>query len=203
MKRGYLSHRLLNSGEKFNRLTIISFSHSDKRSRKWYNARCDCGKEKIIMGSAMISGNTKSCGCYGREIRKNKRISNNHSEITSIILGYKRHAENRGFKWLLTRMQVENIIDKDCFYCGSNPGNIKKTKNSIGDGLKYSGIDRIDSNKDYTIDNCVPCCRICNYAKSNMNIIEFKEWAIKLGQKAMSDQWSKYILNELHLINET
>lgn len=176
-------------GEKYNMLTIISFSHSDKRWRKFYNVKCDCGNESKIMGSAMTSGNTKSCGCYAKKERQNRRISKNHSEITAIILGYKRHAERRGFKWLLQRNDVENIIIKDCYYCGTPPSNIKKTKNSIEDGFSYSGIDRIDSLKDYTIGNTVPCCRICNYAKSNLTLKEFQEWAVKLGKKAMALQW--------------
>jgi ribosomal protein S27E len=180
----------LKPGEKYNRLTIIKFHHSDKRWRKWYNVKCDCGNEKIVMGSAMVSNNTKSCGCLSMETKKRKRISNNHSEITAIILCYKRHAERRGFKWLLSRHDVKSIIKKDCYYCGSEPSNVKKTKNSISDGLKYSGIDRIDSMKDYTIENTVPCCRICNYAKSNMTLNEFKQWAIRLGKKAIAEQWA-------------
>lgn len=182
----------LRSGDKFNRLTILSYSHSDKRWRKWYNVKCECGSEKVVMGSAMTSGNTKSCGCYATKERQNRRISKNHSEITAIILGYKRHAERRGFKWMLQRNDVEAIIIKDCHYCGAPPNNIKKTKNSIENGLNYSGIDRIDSLKDYTIENTVPCCRICNYAKSNLTLKEFQEWAVKLGKKAMAVQWSSY-----------
>lgn len=179
----------LKEGTKFNRLTIIKFSHSDKRWRKWYHVKCECGTTKIVMGSAMTSGNTKSCGCLSKEVKKNKRISKNHSEITAIILGYKRHAIDRGFKWLLTRGDVEKLIKGYCHYCGSKPKNIKKTKNSIGNGLLYSGIDRIDSLKNYTADNCVPCCKICNYAKSNMTTKEFKEWAINVGKNAMAEQW--------------
>lgn len=30
------------------------YAPSDKRHRKFYNVKCDCGKEKKIMGSAMI-----------------------------------------------------------------------------------------------------------------------------------------------------
>ena len=141
------------------------------------------------MGSAMISGNTKSCGCLAQETKQAKRISKDHSDVTAIILGYKRHAERRGFKWLLSREFVERLIKENCFYCGSKPSNIKKTKNSIGDGLIYSGIDRVDSCKDYTEDNVVACCRVCNYAKSNMDINEFRDWAIKLGKNAMARQW--------------
>lgn len=184
----------LRSGDKFNRLTILSYSHSDKRWRKWYNVKCECGSEKVVMGSAMTSGNTKSCGCLSREVRANKRISKNHSEITAIILGYKRHAERRGFEWKLTRSDVEELVKKNCFYCDSKPNNIKKTKNSIENGLVYSGIDRIDNSKDYTKDNSVPCCKVCNYAKSDMSLNEFHEWAIRIGKQAMAKQWHNFLM---------
>ena len=183
----------LKPGEIFNRLTILKFSHSDKRWRKWYLVRCECGKEKTVMGSAMISGNTKSCGCLAKETKQAKRISKNHSDITAIILGYKRHAIDRGFRWELSRGFVENIIKQNCYYCGSEPSNRKKTKNSIDEGLFYSGIDWINPLKDYTEDNVVPCCRVCNYAKSNMNLSEFKEWATRLGKRAIAEQWGKEI----------
>jgi hypothetical protein len=174
-------------GEKYNRLYVKEFSHSDKRARKWFHVKCDCGNVKIVMGAAMVSGNTKSCGCYGKESARSKRISDNHSEVTAIMLGYKRHAEVRGFKWLLSREDVLGVIKMPCNYCGVQPSNVKRTKNSIGDGLSYSGIDRVDSSKDYTVDNIVPCCKICNYAKSNMPLAKFREWAIKIGSMAL--QW--------------
>lgn len=55
---------------RFNRLVVLGFSHADDRWRKWYYTQCDCGIRKIIMGSAMISGNTKNCGCYSKEVKK-------------------------------------------------------------------------------------------------------------------------------------
>jgi 5-methylcytosine-specific restriction endonuclease McrA len=188
--KGSNSHRILSVGQKYNRLTILGFSHSDKRNRKWYKTKCDCGQEKTVMGSAMTSGNTKSCGCYGKELARKKRISNNYSEVTAIILGYKRHAISRGFEWLLTRDDVNKIIKQNCFYCGIQPSNVKKIKNTLGNGLSYSGIDRIDSSKNYTILNCVPCCKVCNYAKSDMSIQDFKKWAIQIGKRAIATQWS-------------
>lgn len=181
----------LEAGQKFGRLSIVRFSHKDKKWRRYYLCKCDCGIEKTIHGSSILSGNTKSCGCLAKEAGHKKRISSNHSEVTAIILGYKRHAEDRGYKWLIPRDAVINIIKKQCFYCGSSPKNLKKTKNSIGNGLLYSGIDRVDSKKDYTEANVVACCKICNYAKSNMDINEFKEWAIRLGKKAMAKQWGE------------
>jgi len=176
-------------GNKINRLIVVALHHQDKRWRKYYVFKCDCGLKKVIHGAAVVSGNTKSCGCLAKESKKARRVSPNHTEVTAIILGYKRHAINRGYKWSLKRSDVENIINKDCFYCGSSPNNRKITKNSLNNGLLYSGIDRIDSEKDYTDNNVLPCCKICNYAKSNMSIKRFKVWAIKLGQKAMAEQW--------------
>ena len=176
-------------GSKIYCFKIVGFSHKDKRHRKYWEAVCDCGTKKIVHGSAVVSGNTKSCGCFGTNERKARRISPNHSDITAIILGYKRHAIDRGFMWNLTRQEVEIIINSNCYYCGVEPSNTKKTKNSLGEGLKYNGIDRIDSSKNYEKINVVPACKICNYAKSNLSLQQFKEWAKRLD--AMADQWGK------------
>lgn len=176
-------------GEKFNRLTVVKFSHVGKHSRSYFHFRCDCGNEKVILGAVVKSGTTKSCGCLGSEIRKSRRVSSNHSEVTAIILGYKRHAQDRGLSWKLSRKGVLDIIFRDCAYCGSPPSNRKKTKNSLSNGLMYSGIDRLDSTKGYLKNNTVPCCRSCNYAKSDLTVDEFRRWAIRLGEKAMADQW--------------
>lgn len=59
-----------------------------------------------------------------------------------------------------------SLSQMNCHYCSSGPINKK------GD-LLWNGVDRIDSNLDYTLSNCVPCCKICNFAKSNLNINDF------------------------------
>ena len=178
------------TGQRFGRLVVVSRSDRNGKNshRVYWNCQCDCGCASVTSSGCLRSGNTKSCGCLMDEVRK-KRISLNHSEFTAIILGYKRHAKDRGFAWNLSRQFVEDITQQDCHYCGCKPFNTKKTKNSIGDGLKYNGIDRIDSSRDYTECNVVACCRICNYAKSNMSIQDFQDWAINLGKKAMAEQW--------------
>lgn len=182
----------LTHGSKYNYLTIISFSHKDEKGRKYYLFKCDCGIEKIIHGSAVVSGNTKSCGCYGKEVRKNKRLPNDQGVITQIILGYKRHAERRKFKWELSFQQVSNLIQQPCHYCGEEKTNCKITKN-FKEGYNYNGIDRVNSSKNYTVDNVVACCKICNYAKSNLSQKEFILWLQKAAKhtKAMATQWTK------------
>jgi len=179
----------LKPGDKYNRLTVISFDHKDKHPHSYYLFRCDCGNEKIIIGSAVVSGSIKSCGCLVGEFGDSRRISENHSEVTAIILGYKRHAIRRGFKFQLDREQVKHIIKQDCAYCGAKPSNHIKTKNSHNGGMDYNGIDRVNSSLDYTLDNVVPCCGFCNKAKGKLSKQEFIEKAKQIYQRSMATQW--------------
>ena len=43
-----------------------------------------------------------------------------------------------------------------------------------------NGIDRVDSSKGYTLDNCVPCCSICNTMKLNYTLQEFSDHITKV-----------------------
>jgi hypothetical protein len=181
---------ILKQGNKINRLTVLEFSHIGNHNRKYFKFKCDCGKEKIILGSLVVSGNTKSCGCLSIEVKKSKLLPNNMGVIRQIILGYKRHAKDRGFCFNLSESQVIKLISEKCYYCGLPPSNKKTTKNHTG--LFYSGIDRVDSDKDYDIDNCVSCCEQCNKAKRDISIEQFKDWIERL-HKAMAEQWSKFI----------
>ncbi|HEC67150.1 MAG TPA: hypothetical protein ENI23_17875 [bacterium] len=35
------------------------------------------------------------------------------------------------------------------------------------------GLDRVDNKKGYELENCVPCCKICNSMKMTMDKDEF------------------------------
>lgn len=178
----------IKKGDIYNRLKCIKFSHIGPHYRSYFLFKCDCGNKKILLGSAVISGNTKSCGCLSIEVKKSRRISKNHSEVTAIILSYKRHAKSRGFKFELSRKFMSDLILKNCHYCKSTPGNFMKTKNSII-GLPFNGVDRIDSKKDYTENNVVTCCKMCNNAKSNHSTKVFMEWIKRVYKNAMAEQW--------------
>lgn len=166
----------IQENSKFNRLTVLGLSHIDSKYRKFYKTRCECGVEKVINSALMVNGNTKSCGCLAKESAKATRISEHHSEVTAIILGYKRHAKGRGHAFELSREFVARITAMSCHYCGSKPGNFMKTKNSII-GLAFNGIDRVDNTQGYNEANVVPCCKICNRAKGNLTVTQFLEWA--------------------------
>ena len=51
------------TGQRFGKLTVIeNVGKIDGRRYHW-KCLCDCGNEKILEGSVLRSGNTKSCGC--------------------------------------------------------------------------------------------------------------------------------------------
>jgi hypothetical protein len=37
----------------------------------------------------------------------------------------------------------------------------------------YNGIDRVDNTLGYSKENCVSCCKICNYMKQVLTLEEF------------------------------
>ena len=181
---------VLNHGDKFNRFTVIEFSHYDKRHRKHYICKCDCGTIKSVQGSLLVSGNTKSCGCLRKETRKLNLFPNHRGVINQIILGYKRHAVGRNLKFELTFEEVSNLITKPCHYCGEEASNTKITKN-CKEGFKYNGIDRINSKIGYESGNVVSCCSICNTAKSNLTQHDFLRWVNKIYKyQGMANQWN-------------
>lgn len=55
-------------GQRFGRLIVLSLDKSThSKPGKYYLCECDCGTKKIILGSSLRSGHTKSCGCLQRE----------------------------------------------------------------------------------------------------------------------------------------
>lgn len=64
--------------------------------------------------------------------------------------------------FLLTLDQFISLTSALCYYCGQ-----------LSPGKNYVGIDRIDSNGNYTVDNCVSCCSICNMMKRTLPIDSF------------------------------
>jgi hypothetical protein len=82
---------------------------------------------------------------------------------------YKKRAEER-FKGeeMLTEEEFKHLSQKNCHYCGKSGPN---------------GIDRIDNNKGYAKENCVPCCKHCNYVKGDLSQNDFETWRYRFISK--------------------
>lgn len=56
------------SRHKFSRLTVIKQSGKNKHGQIMWLCKCHCGKETVVPGHCLKSGNTRSCGCLQKEI---------------------------------------------------------------------------------------------------------------------------------------
>lgn len=50
------------TGQKFGRLLVLGVAQDRRRPLRWL-VRCDCGTEKSVIGAALRTGSTSSCGC--------------------------------------------------------------------------------------------------------------------------------------------
>lgn len=147
---------------------------------------CACGKEAWVQTNKLLTGHTHSCGCWLMEF---KLLSVGLAARNEVLCDYKLGAKKRNLEWCLTDKQFDEITCQNCFYCGIKPSNRKSVnrnggrKNRLHSGdFIYNGIDRMDNKKGYLLSNVVPCCKICNRAKSGMSFDSFITWIQGLRQ---------------------
>lgn len=96
-----------------------------------------------------------------------------YSETKDPILYNKKSTKQRNdgkreLKFNLDSDYVYRLVSFRCFYCNSmNPKG-------------WNGIDRIDSNGDYTYENVLPCCGMCNLMKSTSPIKNFLQYCCNI-----------------------
>ena len=82
-------------------------------------------------------------------------------------------------------LKLEEFIDltsKTCLYCGE----FSKEKT-------YTGIDRINSNKNYEIGNVVSCCKFCNFMKNKFLLNEFCSKVEKIAERIKKGMLDGYL----------
>jgi len=127
----------------------------DKVAKKWM----DCRQRKIEkLGTEEYLKQQAEQAKKWREDNPDKMEKANENKRNSKKLQYNIYKRTAGYKKLdftITYDDYVNIVDKDCHYCG--------TIQEKG----FNGIDRKDQTKGYLLDNCVSCCKMCNYMKGS------------------------------------
>jgi hypothetical protein len=172
-------------GEKYGRLTVLEEVTLPGGRSSW-KCKCDCGNTTVVKLDKLRGGKTKSCGCLNLELsslRAEKMYSKNRKytplEASARRVWQKRYGE----------MEFEDFLEmsqQDCYYCGESLINIQNCAGSkSSEDMKkngifiYNGLDRVDNNKPHSKENCVPCCKYCNYAKRDLILKKFIQWGIK------------------------
>ena len=160
-------------GQKFGRLTVLHFTGRNKSGHSLWNCLCECGQFNTVTISNLKDGSTKSCGCLQKElVSKRRSLPIGEANRNNVLATYRCNARKRNIEFSLTKEQFKKLVQQKCFYCGVKPHTIS---NHIGNNGKfiYNGIDRVDNNKGYVVENCVTCCSICNDWKRTRTRQEF------------------------------
>lgn len=109
-----------------------------------------CNKCQEILVISCFSKNEyicKSCRC--KISRKRARTPRGRYKASQSI------AKSRNLEWEISEVQYYELIKQKCHYC-------YYPLNETGIGL-----DRMDNDKGYLINNVVPCCLPCNRTRSD------------------------------------
>ena len=164
------------TGQTFGKLTVVERVGSDKWHNSTWRCICSCGGTKIASQGVLTQGKVKTCGCSGKRWEKRP---DGEAAFTELLGRYKKQAETRGYLFHLSEPEFRSLTGRDCYYCGTPPKQKVKTHKNTGH-YEYNGVDRKDNTKGYTTDNCVPCCFICNRAKSSFSQEDFQDWIKRL-----------------------
>jgi hypothetical protein len=134
------------TGQRFGRLLVIKPLGINKHGVYEWLCKCDCGKEIIVIGTSLRSGNTRSCGCYKPNFRHGKHDTRLHH----IWGGMKQRCNDKNCKSYINyggrgvSVCDEWSNDFMAFYTWA-------LQNGYNDSLQ---IDRIDVNGNYEPLNC-------------------------------------------------
>ena len=158
-------------GNVFGNLTVID---KIEDSSNLYRCKCRCGNEVNVRGYSLLAGRV-SCrrGCINK-------ILPGQSAFNLMYGQMKKSARVRGYSWELTKEQVKELTQKTCYYCGNTPSRSADTKHRLNGDYIYNGLDRVDNNTGYIIDNVVPCCWKCNKAKATLTSQEFRDIIVEI-----------------------
>lgn len=154
-------------GVKFGRLTALN--HEKIGRITFYTCKCDCGNQIKVRGSYLKSGHTKSCGCNRIYRHPEKNVG-----LRKLYYRYSFRSKRYPPKMDISLEEFKELTQKDCFYCGSPPSFVMKSKSKHSEYI-YNGLDRINSELGYTKENVVPCCIHCNRMKLDHSQEDFKK----------------------------
>lgn len=175
------------TGNRYGNLVAIEIQDKQKNNSCYtWKCECDCGNTAYINTGSLQSGNTKSCGCISTnrisELGKSKKLPNDMGSINTLFGKYKISAKKRNISFNLSKENFIELIKKDCYYCGDIPSRVF-TQHNCSTNVTYNGIDRVDNKIGYEVNNCVPCCTICNTMKMQQTEKEFYNKITKIYNK--------------------
>lgn len=140
------------TGQQYGRLTVIKRAENIGKNVAWL-CKCECGKEKAVLGSHLKSGATQSCGCLLKEHTKSLTKPTHgmsESRLYNIYAAMKQRCYNQGIK------SFKDYGGRGIEVCEEWRNSFEAfyewaMANGYADNLT---LDRIDVNGNYEPTNC-------------------------------------------------
>lgn len=135
-------------GKTFNHLTVIEYAGKNKHKKKLYKCKCNnCGNEKIMIGTEVKNGYSKSCGCLTKQNLKRK-----HGMTGTPIYKKWKNIKRRCFNPSASNYKWYG--ERGITMCEEWKNDFSKFYEDVGD-VPFEGaeLDRIDNNGNYEPNN--------------------------------------------------
>jgi len=103
------------------------------------------------------------------KINRNKILNDNkhyHNSLKGRYSQYKRNAKSKNLEFSISLKDFSKFWQQPCHYCGNTIATI--------------GLDRINNEKGYIIENLASCCYTCNKMKGILSCENFTEHIRKI-----------------------
>lgn len=135
------------TGQKFGRLTAIKKAPSRNKKTYWL-CECECGNQKEVQTSHLMSGSIQSCGCLSQELKD-------------------RNKDSSGKKVIDFRVRVKQALveanEHRCAYCGLVDDQVVYDFHHIDPSTKSFGIGNGSTtrSKQAYADEAKKCIMLC------------------------------------------
>lgn len=148
------------AGQRFGRLVVLRVGRHTRRQRpgkpsvyrRYWHCQCDCGNTIEVDAGSLRSGNTKTCGCVGKDrlgiLRRKHGLSVIHKHEYSTWYSMINRCHN------IKNANYNNYGGRGIVVCESWRDNFPAFLRDMGLRPDGTTLDRIDNNKGYTIENC-------------------------------------------------
>lgn len=178
-------------GDTFTYLTVDYMFKKNDKGKVYAHCICKCGAERDVLLRSLLSGNTKSCGCYNKELTVARNYKHGHKTRNA-------NTERLYNCWLDMHKRCYNVNSKSYNNYGGRGISVCDAwhdylvfknwaiNNGYSDDLT---LERINVNVGYCPDNCTWISKseqsknrnYCTYLTYNNKTMTLTEWARELG----------------------
>jgi hypothetical protein len=141
---------------------------ASKQKHPFWSCECKgCGKKSIIRQTSLLYSNNKGCAnCRNRDSKRKQFPPHRKTYHRLVFDATKRNlAVDFTYEQYLSEFVYKY---KYCHYCEN-----EISWDAYNPSCRHN-LDRKNNSLGYSLENCVPCCAVCNRAKGNL--FTYEEW---------------------------